>query len=154
MKQNQTDSAAVSLVRLSVAQGAVPRSELVIGGRNCGESVEGLVLEAVYPVAVGYMLFVTDDVPFEEGLHLHLVDHDGKLLDTIFLGAAYTTGSLSELRRIAPDLFRFSFFENQPLRLQVCEASRFRWPCQGGVSGARVGYSRRAFLFLSKDRHL
>ena len=149
---DQSDTAAVSLVPLPVATNEVPRSEIVFDGHKSGQSVEGLVLEAAFAVKAGFLLFVTDDVPFEEGLHLHLVSHDGKLLDTIFLGAVYATGSLRNLIRQAPDLFRFSFFEDQPLQLRVWDVSRFRWPWQGGVPGAHVGLSRRAFLFLSKER--
>ena len=49
------------------------QSMLVVDGQELG-FIDGLVLAGYYEVGTGHLLFVTDDCPYEEGLHIHLFD--------------------------------------------------------------------------------
>jgi hypothetical protein len=94
-------------------------SELVLDGRPTGSRVAGRLLEAQFPIATenATVLLVTDDNPYEEALHIHLVNDVGTVLETITVGAPYTPGILKEPRMMSPYELAFDF--QRPRRLRV-----------------------------------
>ena len=105
-----------------------PRARLVHHGQAVGEPVEGCVLERQYAVdADRYLLFVSDDIPYEEGLHIYLVDAAGAVLAGLEIGAPYTPGLLENVVASGPDRVDFSFVHKQRCRLIVhAEPAAFR----------------------------
>ncbi|MEE9412696.1 MAG: hypothetical protein V3V22_06545 [Methylococcales bacterium] len=75
-------------------------------------TLTGAVLEAQYSVDENYLVFITENCPFEESLLISLIDATGKLLDTLELSAWYTPGILSNLRIQPPNKICFSFFDD------------------------------------------
>jgi hypothetical protein len=100
----------VSVRQVEQASDEPPLCEVVLNGVGTGHRVAGAVLEAAVAHAGDYLLFLTDDVPFEDMLSIHLVDATGRLLDTARIGAMYSTGAFSgpELRDPGIAAFRFS----------------------------------------------
>lgn len=97
-----------------------PRARLIHRGQAVGEPVEGCVLEQQYAVDPGrHLLFVSDDIPYEEGLHIYLVDAAGAVLDGLEIGAPYTPGLLEDAVVSGPDQVDFSFIHKQRCRLIV-----------------------------------
>lgn len=101
---------------------------MVCDGKSTALIVDGIVLEAAYhlPEPNRDLLFVTDDVPFEEGLHIYLLDHTVRLLDTRTLLLPYCPGLLESLDVVGPNVVEFSF---QGRRRVVVHPSRrgFLW---------------------------
>ena len=96
-----------------------PVSRLVVGGREARVAVPGAVLEAPYRAGDRLLLFLTDDVPHEEGLHVVLLGPDLAPLDRLFLGAGGTTGVFRDAHVLSASELRFSFFGRGPWRLTL-----------------------------------
>ncbi|MDE2516655.1 MAG: hypothetical protein KGL12_11565 [Rhodospirillales bacterium] len=120
----------ITLDPLPAAPNRVPRARLIFDGQPSGQVLDGACLEAEFAVAAGHLLFVTDDVPFEEGLRLHLIAADGRLLDTRSLHQAYASPMLRDVRRIAADRFHFRFLGPALMEIRVRERP-CRWCWRG-----------------------
>jgi hypothetical protein len=110
-----------------------------VGGRDVGE-VPGAVLEAAYRAGGRILLLLTDDVPYEEGLHVALLSPDFRLLDRLFLGASGTTGVFRDPEPLSESELRFSFFGRGPWRLTILPE-----PTRGFGFLEPVGVRRRGF---------
>jgi len=74
------------------------RAEVLIDGNSTGIIIPGKVLEAAIKIdARRYLLFVTDDIIFEEMLTLLLVDLSQGIVDELSIGGAYTSGYFEAL---------------------------------------------------------
>ena len=124
-----------------------PRSELFFEGHATGAWVGGAVLEAAYAWPGFWLLFMTDDLPFEDMLSIHLLDGQFALLDTATLGAAYSTGSFSALPGSAPDEVRFRFIGDTDWTVQLLPRPVWRVPFFGEPRGvSRPPGLKRHFL--------
>lgn len=103
-----------------------PRSRLVFRGELTPQRVAGVTLEAQFRINDKYLLLVTEDVPYEEALHVYLLDDRLRILDELELSNTYTPGILRDLRVIAADELEFAFFGEDRWRLQVYDAPRRR----------------------------
>ncbi len=85
----------------------------------------GALLEAQFATGARYVLFVSEDVPFEEALHILLVDSDLSVLDSIELSADYTPGIFGNVVIAGPDIIEFSFFDrDEKWRLKIVDTPR------------------------------
>lgn len=114
-----------------------------IAGRTSEEPLEGIVLEACVQYGNQYLLFLTDDIPFEDSLHIHLLDEDLNRIDAATLGAPYTTGHFRNLNCEESGEVTFEFFGDCVWEVQVLPKKRLQLPF---LSGPR-GVSRRIGLF-------
>ena len=123
---NVTDAIALSVVT-SAGKLTQTRSEVLLNGNSTGLLVAGKVLEAAVQVADNrYLLFITDDVIFEESLNIILIDLTLGILDKLELGQQYATGIFADLcleansasfRFIGDDLWTVSVLTHPALRL-------------------------------------
>lgn len=100
---------------------ALAQSEILAGGRPTGRIVTGEVLEAAVQWKDCYVLFVRDDVAFEDSLRIYLFDTNWELVDSASLGGMYTTGAFSDLELVAPNTMRFQFIGGITWELQLLE---------------------------------
>lgn len=107
---------------------APARGEVQIHGRTVGTEVGGCVLEAAVEADGRYLLFVTGDCPYEELLHLHLLDAQGRLLDSATLGGPYSSGRFVGPRLLAAQRVGFSFFDDKDWEVELLDAPRLRLP--------------------------
>lgn len=138
-------SAELSVTRVAGgADDAPPLCEIVRNGQATGRNVEGALLESAARWQSFYLLFTTDDTPFEELLHIHLLDADLSLLDSATLGGIYSTGSFSLLESSDPDTLRFRFIGDTDWSVQVLPAPGFRAPLLSEPAGVSRpwGFSR------------
>jgi hypothetical protein len=105
-----------------------PRSELVVDGVPTGQIVPGAVLEGAVEWRSCHLLFMTDDIPFEELLRILLLDSKLNLLDSAQIGSPYSTGSFSSLRLKEPDTVQFRFIGGTTWSVQLLSTSRLRLP--------------------------
>jgi hypothetical protein len=123
----------------------IPRSEILLRGAPTGKQVNGAVLEAAIAWRDCFLLLLTNDIPYEEMLNIHLLDDTFTLLDTAILGAAYSTGSFRELVLIEPDQVGFQFIGGTPWRIELLNDPEFRLPLVSEPRGVSrpMGFSRR-----------
>ncbi|WP_380183497.1 hypothetical protein [Kalamiella sp. sgz302252] len=123
---NVTDAIALSVVT-HAGKLTQTRSEVLLNGSSTGLLVAGKVPEAAVQVADNrYLLFITDDVIFEESLNVILIDLTLGILDRLELGQQYATGSFADLcleansasfRFIGDNLWTVSILTRPALRL-------------------------------------
>jgi hypothetical protein len=111
---------------------AVPSGRPWRAGAPCGPVIEGALLEAALVGQCGgqavLLLFLTDDVPFEDRLTIALIGADGELLDRAVIGGAYRTGTFGGLRIEAPDALIFRFSGDDDWRLTLLNEPQWRLP--------------------------
>lgn len=101
--------------------------QITLGFAPTGDVIKttGAVLEAEFAIGGMYVLFVSEDVPFEEALHILLIDSDLSVLDSAELSADYTPGIFENVAIIEPDMVEFSFFDRtERWRLKILETPR------------------------------
>lgn len=92
------------------------------------------------------LVFLTDDCPYEEGLHAYLLDRDGGVVDAIDAGAPFASGVFRVLRRCG-DSIEFVFFLNEMhYRLEIADKAKFRFGLPTGWSFQRPWIRHRLFV--------
>lgn len=90
-------------------------------------TLEGAYLEAQYRYGINYLIFTSNDCPFEERLSIYYLDESLKTLDALELGAIYTPGILDDLTIIYPNKLSFSFFDREEQwHLTIAEQGSFK----------------------------
>jgi len=100
---------------------ALAQSEILVGGRPTGRIVTGEVLEAAVQWKDCCLLFLRDDIAFEDSLRIYLLDSRWELLDSASLGGMYTTGAFTELELVAPNTMRFQFIGGITWELELLD---------------------------------
>lgn len=108
--------------------------------------VPGAILEAQFETAQGFLLFTTQDVPFEEQLDICLLAPDMALRDRATLAHAYTTGTFADCRIESDSSLTFRFFGTQRLRIQLLDRPTWRLPWLGPAGVHRPLGMRRWFV--------
>ncbi|MET0267866.1 MAG: hypothetical protein ABW202_19910 [Duganella sp.] len=103
-------------------------SELLISDTPTGKLLEGVILEAALLWRGHLLLFITDDVPFEEGLHIYLLDQELNTLDSAYMVAPYSTGVFSNLVLEQENKVCFRFFEGIGYTLSLLPKESFALP--------------------------
>jgi hypothetical protein len=76
----------------------------------------------------GYLLFSTNDVPFEETLNVVLLDEVGQIIDTKSIFSAYATGHLHNMTISGTHAVSFSFFSEDRWVAEVASGRMRHWP--------------------------
>ncbi|MGS2793396.1 hypothetical protein ACU6R3_17610 [Escherichia coli] len=106
------------------------KSELCIHGKNTGITIPADYLETAILLDDGrYLLFVTEDVPFEESLELLLIDIKKDIQEHVTIAIPYGSGTLRKMRLYANHV-EFSYFSDETWRVEVSSSRFFRLPFQ------------------------
>jgi hypothetical protein len=127
MNMRLTDELTIKLME-GLPGDAVPVSEIFIHGTPTGKKVSGALLAAAVQWQDKYLLFTTDDCPFEEFLGIRLLDSQFNLLDSAQIGAIYNTGTFSELKLHEPNAVSFLFIGDTTWRVELLTTPGFRLP--------------------------
>lgn len=114
------------------------RSEVLIGGKSTGIIIPGKVLEAAIKIdSRRYLLFVTDDIIFEEMLTILLLDSSQGIVEKMTIGGAYSSGHFEDLR-VSPRSASFRFIGETTWTVKVSPSPTFKLPFSDprGVSRA------------------
>lgn len=65
--------------------GDVPQMRLIAEDQSTGVVIDGRVLEVQYRCELGFLLFTSDDNPYEEVLHIRLLNTDYRQVDAVDL---------------------------------------------------------------------
>ena len=104
---------------ISLIPETIPYSSLVISGIATPIKLPGIVLEASLELDDGsFLLFTTDDVVFEESLHIiHLDPHIG-IIDQMTLVTPYATG-VFKVESMQQQNITFEFFSQKLWQLTI-----------------------------------
>jgi hypothetical protein len=139
----------LSLQPLPAGADTPPAVRLQLDGRAAAQVLPGAVLEAAFEcVGLGdahLLLFLSDDVPFEDFLHLHLLDAQLALLDSASLGAPYSTGTFVQQGEPGKRELHFRFIGQADWTVELLDQAETRLPFFGEPPGVhrRFGFSRR-----------
>jgi hypothetical protein len=118
-------SQSLSLRPATRGDGESPRAELIAGGRSTGVVVPGVTLEAQYEAPAWQLLFTTENIPFEEALHITLLDRQFARLDHVELSHPFTPGAVTGLEASdGADRVKFSFFGGDLWEVTVLRVPR------------------------------
>jgi len=122
-------------------------SELLLNGKPTGLIVTGAVLEAALEWQGWRIAFFSDDIPFEEMLHIYMFDEHMALVDAAVLGAMHATGTFSQLSLQPPNTITFHFFGETVWRMVLLDQQEFALPYFSDPRGVR-----RKFKFFRHFR--
>ncbi len=107
----------------------VPTSEIVLKGQPTGTIIGGVVLECAVARNGSYLLFTTDDVPFEEMLGIHLLDSELREIDRARIGGIYSTGTFGGARLVGSSEIDFQFLgEGTTWTVEILDQPTWRIP--------------------------
>ncbi|QGZ41930.1 hypothetical protein IP92_04285 [Pseudoduganella flava] len=136
---------------LPQADEAHPLSEILIDGHPSSVTIAGAVLEACVECDDGFLVFASDDIPYEETLRIYLLNPALTVLDKATLSAPYTTGAFANLRIVDRSTLRFDFFGGVPWTLTLHEHEVFALPWRPAPRGVRRPFGLRRRFQLSGD---
>ncbi|ALB64730.1 hypothetical protein AFK62_08095 [Cronobacter condimenti 1330] len=125
------------------------RSEVIFNGKMTGIVIPGHVLEAAVQVnKERYVLFLTDDVIFEESLTLALIDLDEGIKEIVRVGNDYSTGTF-EMLSVTAEGITFRFMGDFRWTVTVSDVPRLRLPFVSDPKGVKRGAVFKRYLALS-----
>lgn len=110
------------------AEKTVPLSEIFLHQKPTHQFVAGVILEAAVKWQNYYLVFTTDDIPFEETLRISLFNEHLHLLDSAYLFWIYSTGMFSNLELHEPNIVSFHFFGDTTWSVELLPHSQLRIP--------------------------
>lgn len=125
------------------------QSDVVINGNNTDIIVPGQVLEAAVQVNdQRYILFLTDDVIFEESLTIVLIDLQDGVKEVIRLGNEYSTGSFENLS-VTADSIHFRFIGDSLWTIKTADSPRLRLPFGSDPKGVKREAGLKKYMTIS-----
>lgn len=129
-----------------------PQSEILRAGQATGKVVDGAVLEVMLRWNDHLLLFLTGDTPFEESLHIHLLNTNLDVIDSVWMGHMYSSGIFSDLDLALHDAVRFQFFGGTVWTLTLFPEDKFAVPFFSDPIGEhRALKFFRRFKLISTD---
>ncbi|WP_227817819.1 hypothetical protein [Nitrogeniibacter aestuarii] len=143
----------IALAPLQVTEEQPPVSRLVLGGALTDTRVAGKILEACVRAGDETLILTTDDVPFEETLHIHLLGANHELIESVTIGAAYHTGLFRSPSVDAADALSFDFMGALRWTVRVSPSPSWHVPYLSDPPGVsrRLRFSTR--LHVSAQDH-
>ncbi|EOC1429119.1 MULTISPECIES: hypothetical protein [Cronobacter] len=141
---------SISLIKVQEAtEISQARSEVLINGNITGIIVPGEILEASVQVNEQlYVLFLTDDVIFEESLTIALIDFREGIKEIVYVGNEYTTGSFEALS-ITADKINFRFIGDYLWTVTVSDTPRLRVPFLSDPKGVKRDTAFKKYMDIS-----
>ena len=141
---------SISLIKVQEAtEISQARSEVLINGNITGIIVTGEILEASDQLNEQlYVLFLTDDVIFEESLTIALIDFREGIKEIVYVGNEYTTGSFEALS-ITADKINFRFIGDYLWTVTVSDTPRLRVPFLSDPKGVKRDTAFKKYMDIS-----
>lgn len=144
-------SSAFSVECNAISDAVPPRLRL----RHRGDEglvldLPGAVMEAQFEAVDGYLVFTTENTPYEEALHVHWIARDGRVLDAVELSLPYTPAIFANAVLAAPRTVRFTFFDDGRLwSVEVARTPRIQWSGPPYPARSRARWWRPGWLLIA-----
>ena len=109
------------------------KATLTREGKTLPDVFEGVFLEAQF-LLEDYLslVFLSDDDPYDAGLHIYLLSEDGSTLDALEAGVAYASG-IFKIKQYGDTWIEFEFFTNDTVyKLTTLERQQFQFSLPTG----------------------
>jgi hypothetical protein len=124
-----------------------PESELLLDCRATGKIITGACLEAAVRWSSCYLLFLTDNIAYEEFLRILLLDDQLNRIDSAQIGTPYSTGSFESLKLIGTNRVSFRFMGETPWTVDLLDKPGLRLPLVSEPRGVWRGLRfKRRFI--------
>lgn len=110
-------------------------SYILLDGKPTQKDIEGAYLELCLRVGEKYLVFMTDDIPGEDMLHIHLLGSDLNIIDSATIGGMYSTGSFKNHNVKGPSEITFNFIGGNEWRVDILEDKVFSLPFMSSPKG-------------------
>jgi len=137
------------LAKGNQADDEIPTAEIIYRGEPTGCRVSGAVLEASVQIDDHFILFLTDDVPYEEMLNIYFLNDQFSVLDSVVIGSIYSTGSFSDLQLIGPTELQFRFIGETDWQLHLLPRPEFILPFISEPNGVRRKFGFKRYFKIS-----
>lgn len=135
---------------------ATSLSQLARDGKGIGVSLTGVLIQAQFELPEGAsLLWLTEDSPYDEGLHVYLIGNkNDELEDGIEAGATFSPGIL-EIKATGERWADFEFFQNGfTYRLEVLPRAGLRlYPPPGWRYKRLLSRHRMVVTVLKQEEH-
>ena len=119
------------------------QSRILLGDTQTGKSIDGCYLELCVKAENKYLVFMTDDTPNEDMLHIHLLNESLDVIDSATIGSMYSTGSFRDYHIQEPNTLIFHFIGGTQWKVKILERKEFLLPF---ISQPK-GVSRKHFFY-------
>jgi len=126
-------------------------SYILLDGKQTQKNIEGAYLELCLRIDQQYLVFMTDDIPSEDMLHIHLLNDDLNVIDSATVGGIYSTGSFQNYKIIEPKQITFNFIGGNEWRVEVLENKVFSLPFVSSPKGVSRKYPFHQYFKVSGD---
>ncbi len=106
----------------------IPKCQIKINGSTTDSIMEGAILEAAIKYQEFYLVFTTNDCPYENTLNIHYLDQDLTILDRATLSWPYGTGSFTLINILQPNRIRFQFFTRDDWEITLYPKAKWLIP--------------------------
>ncbi len=126
-------------------------SQIYLGNSATNVFIDGVILELCLSWNNYYVLFTTDDIPYEESLHIYLLSKTLVILDSLTLSAIYSTGTFKLIELIEPNEISFLFFDQAKWKIVISHESELHIPFFSDPKGVhrKIAFSR--YLTISNS---
>lgn len=119
----------------------VPLCEVILAGEGTGKVLQGAVFETALRWHDYTLLFVTDNVPFEDTLNIYLLDRHLNVADYARMYFIYATGIFSDIDLEEDDTVRFDFLGEKRWVLKLFSKKKFFIPVLSDTFGVHRPFS-------------
>ncbi len=102
-----------------------PKSQIRVNKQAISSFLDGAILECCIAFNDSYLVFMTDDIPYEDTLRIILLDANYSTLDYASLFWPYSTGSFQLNELIQPDMVSFQFFGGCEWRVNLYPEKKY-----------------------------
>ena len=127
-----------------------PKSQIWKNGKAINVFVDGQVCEACINYRDFYLVFTTNDSPFEESLNIYFLDRNFTPLDHAVLVWPYGTGSFNLMNLTEPNFIEFKFFGNATWRLELYPKKKLIIPYLSEPAGVWRKFKLKHHFKVSK----
>jgi hypothetical protein len=118
------------------------KSEIIFEGKVVDKSIDGTYLELCIKRNNEYFVFMTDDIPDEDMLHIHLLDERFNLIDSVTIGGIYSTGTFENVSVQEPNHISFNFIGINTWTVEALDKKQF---CMPFLSSPKGSYRKNPF---------
>ena len=118
------------------------KSCIFLGGAQTHKKIDGTYLELCVKVDERFIVFMTDDIPSEDMLHVHLLDKNLDVIDSATIGGMYSTGSFENYNLQEPNKITFNFIGGNEWVVELLKNKEFRVPF---ISSPKGVYRKNPF---------
>ncbi|WP_426370325.1 hypothetical protein [Pseudocolwellia sp. HL-MZ7] len=95
------------------------RSCIFLNNVQTDKNINGNYMELCIKTDHKYIVFMTDDIPHENMLHIHLLDQGLNVIDSATIGGPYSTGSFRNYNIQESNMLTFYFIDETEWKLEL-----------------------------------